>query len=203
MDFKIIWHNCSPSRVDVPFETFVKVGPRPLLKVKFVQTITPTILDGFQNKFAHLFSIMSRCAIWNICSGRPKVKVTQAQHIVPGQPASWQSYAPLLDRKSGTSFFITQTPLLTTLKKEPFENIVVKEENVGNQHFLLLPGCFSVLSRPNFAIWIIFDLSFANVLNLNWSKIFLFGKWFKLYNGTRMWCSCFVLYCKILIGTID
>ena len=28
MDFKIIWHNCSPSRADVPFETLIQVGKR-------------------------------------------------------------------------------------------------------------------------------------------------------------------------------
>ena len=25
MDFKVIWHSCSPCRVEVPFETFVHV----------------------------------------------------------------------------------------------------------------------------------------------------------------------------------
>ena len=37
-DFKIIWHNCSPSRVDVLFEIFVQVGPRSRshFKVKFL-----------------------------------------------------------------------------------------------------------------------------------------------------------------------
>ena len=29
-----------------------------------------------------------------------------------------------------------------TLKKKPFENIVRKRENAGNQHFLLFPQCF-------------------------------------------------------------
>ena len=29
-----------------------------------------------------------------------------------------------------------------TLKKEPYENIVGKEENAGNQHSLLFPQCF-------------------------------------------------------------
>ena len=32
--------------------------------------------------------------------------------------------------------------LLRTLKKKPFVNIVGKEENAGNQHFLLFPQCF-------------------------------------------------------------
>ena len=32
--------------------------------------------------------------------------------------------------------------LLTTLYKKPFEDIVGKGENAGNQHFLLFPQCF-------------------------------------------------------------
>ena len=38
--------------------------------------------------------------------------------------------------------FTTQSRLLMTLKKKPFDNIVGKGENVGNQHFLLFPHCF-------------------------------------------------------------
>ena len=38
--------------------------------------------------------------------------------------------------------FTTQSRLLTTPKQMPFENIVGKGENVGNQHFLLFPQCF-------------------------------------------------------------
>ena len=44
------------------------------------------------------------------------------------------------------SLFITQSPLLTTLGKNPFENIVGQGENAGDQHFLLFPPCF--LSFP-------------------------------------------------------
>ena len=38
--------------------------------------------------------------------------------------------------------FPIETRLLTTLRKKPFENIVGKGENAGNQHFLLFPQCF-------------------------------------------------------------
>ena len=31
---------------------------------------------------------------------------------------------------------------LTTLQKEPFENIMGEGENAANQHFLLFPQCF-------------------------------------------------------------
>ena len=36
---------------------------------------------------------------------------------------------------------------LTTLSEKPFENIVEKGENDGNQHFLLFPQYFSTLSK--------------------------------------------------------
>ena len=38
--------------------------------------------------------------------------------------------------------FTKQTPLLTTLKKRAFENILGKGENASKQHFLLFPQCF-------------------------------------------------------------
>ena len=38
--------------------------------------------------------------------------------------------------------FTTQSQLLTTLYKKPFEIIAGKGENAGNQHFLLFPQCF-------------------------------------------------------------
>ena len=37
---------------------------------------------------------------------------------------------------------MTQSRFLTTHRKKPFENIVGKGENAGNQHFLLFPQCF-------------------------------------------------------------
>ena len=48
-------------------------------------------------------------------------------------------------------FFTTQSRLLTTLKKGPFENIVGKEENAGNQHFLLYSIMFSTPPKANFS----------------------------------------------------
>ena len=41
----------------------------------------------------------------------------------------------------------TQRHLLTPLGYKPFENIVGKEENAGNQHFLLFPQCFLLHHR--------------------------------------------------------
>ena len=64
-----------------------------------------------------------------------------------------------------------------TLKKKPFENVVRKEENAGNQHFLLLPQFFYLIHNKfyHFAIWIIYNLSSANAFNLDWSEILTFG----------------------------
>ena len=36
----------------------------------------------------------------------------------------------------------TLYPTILTLRNEPFENIVGKEENAGIQHFLCFPQCF-------------------------------------------------------------
>ena len=38
--------------------------------------------------------------------------------------------------------FTTQSRPLTTLDKKPFENIMGKEENAGNEHFLFFLQCF-------------------------------------------------------------
>ena len=46
----------------------------------------------------------------------------------------------------------TESGLVTKAKKEPFENIVEKEENAGNQHFLLFPQCFLSYPEQIFAI---------------------------------------------------
>ena len=35
-----------------------------------------------------------------------------------------------------------------TLGKRPFENIMGKGENAGNQHFLLFPHCFLPIPKP-------------------------------------------------------
>ena len=37
--------------------------------------------------------------------------------------------------------------ILTTLKNNPFGNIVGKGENAANQHFLLIPNCFLTCLR--------------------------------------------------------
>ena len=45
MDFKKIWHNFSPSRVDVPFETIVDVGLRSKVKVMWARHVVPHCHD--------------------------------------------------------------------------------------------------------------------------------------------------------------
>ena len=48
-------------------------------------------------------------------------------------------------------FTIQSQVLLRTMKKKTFENIVGKEENAGNQHFLLFPSCFLHYQRQKSA----------------------------------------------------
>ena len=72
----------------------------------------------------------------------------------------------------------TQSGLLMTLRKRPFENIVAKGENAGNQHFLLFPQCFLTIPKriSDFKLHVQCILSSANAFNLNKSKILLCNK---------------------------
>ena len=75
------------------------------------------------------------------------------------------------------NFLSAQFRVLTTLNKKPFENIVEKGENAGNQHFFLFPQCFPVLSKnPEIITGTTFILSSANALKLVESETSLFGK---------------------------
>ena len=47
-----------------------------IFKLTFVQSINSTFMNGFQNNFAHLFSVTSTSVIQKVCFRRPKVKVT-------------------------------------------------------------------------------------------------------------------------------
>ena len=67
------------------------------------------------------------------------------------------------------------------LKKKPFENIVGKEENAGNQHFLLFLQCF--LPFPPFFFLSNISLLPTNVSNLDQSKNLSFGKDLILYKS--------------------
>ena len=59
---------------------------------------------------------------------------------------------------------------------KPFENIVGKGENAGDQHFLLFQQCFLPVQKTNFNFSVRSILSSANAFNLDSSKILLFGK---------------------------
>ena len=50
----------------------------------------------------------------------------------------------MISASESLNFYLspTQSRLLKTLSKKPFENIVEKGENAGNQHFLLFSQCF-------------------------------------------------------------
>ena len=57
-----------------------------------------------------------------------------------------------------------------TLKEKPSENIVGKEENAGNQHFLHFPQYFQSSLKQIFSS-VTFTLSSANAFELDQSKI--------------------------------
>ena len=61
------------------------------------------------------------------------------------------------------------------LKKKALENNMGKGENAGNQHFLLFAKSF-LLQHREIAIFITFNLLFANAFNLVASEILSFGK---------------------------
>ena len=64
-------------------------------------------------------------------------------------------------RQNGLKPFNTQSRLLMTLKKKPFENIMKKGENAGTNIFTFSHNVFYP-SKSNFSISIIFVLSSAN-----------------------------------------
>ena len=57
-----------------------------------------------------------------------------------------------------------------------YEKIVGKGENADNHHFLLFPQLLSSLPKTNFSSLVTLTLSSSNALNLDQSKILLFGK---------------------------
>ena len=87
--------------------------------------------------------------------------------------------------------FTSQSQLLTTLKKKPFENIVGKGENAVNQHFLLFPQCFLPFSKYISFFKPHFLLLSANAFNLKWPKIFLFGKKLDKFHLNLIYSSLF------------
>ena len=71
--------------------------------------------------------------------------------------------------------FTIQSQLLTSPIVKPFENIMGKGENAGDQHFLLFPTIFSTLHKTNFKISVTFILS-SHAFNLDRCEILSFGK---------------------------
>ena len=94
--------------------------------------------------------------------------------------------------------FATQFQLLKTLKKKALENTVGKEENAGNQHFLLFPQCFQLLSQREIVILATFNLSTANAFDLVMSKNLSFGKGLK----SQWWPTRKVFVCKIQVNPV-
>ena len=66
-------------------------------------------------------------------------------------------------------------PTFNDPKVEPFENIVGKGENAGNQHFLLFPQCLYPF-KTKFIFSAELSLLSANAFNLDQSKKLSFGE---------------------------
>ena len=72
-------------------------------------------------------------------------------HSIWKQSVMFGKYLNLKNWKSGSFNSTTQSRLLTTLEKKPFENIVGKGENACNKHFLLFfHNVFYPISNTNY-----------------------------------------------------
>ena len=67
-----------------------------------------------------------------------------------------------------------------TFQARVFENILGKEGNAGNQHFLLFSKMFSTILQDKFHCFVPFILSSAGALNLDLLKVFFFFVWYKV-----------------------
>ena len=75
--------------------------------------------------------------------------------------------------RSGLHFTLYLTiPTFYALKKKPFETIVGKGENAGNQQFLLFPQCFLPFPKQILT----FQSHLVCRFNLDQFKILSFGK---------------------------
>ena len=73
---------------------------------------------------------------------------------------------------------------LTTLEKKPFENIVGKEENAGNQHFLLFPHCFLTFPKQ---ISIFSHIYFCVCKCFQFGQIQNFVGWWRVKHKSYVW----------------
>ena len=71
---------------------------------------------------------------------------------------------------------LPQSQILTTLIQTSFGNSVGKEENSGNQSFIIFPTRFSTLLRFGFINYASSNLSSETALNLDLGKTFWLGK---------------------------
>ena len=83
-----------------------------------------------------------------------------------------------------------------TLKKKDLENTLGKGESADNQHFLLFPQCFLLLSKRDIINLAMFNLSSEDAFNLDQSKILSFGKGPNLYK-TKSYTSLSGSICKL------
>ena len=83
--------------------------------------------------------------------------------------------------EKGLTLYQTKSLVLMSFKKKPFENIVGKGENAGNQHFVLFHNVFYPIKDRDQHLSCI-KVVISNSFNLVRSKILLFGTELTLYH---------------------
>ena len=96
--------------------------------------------------YLHLFIHFISNKVYQKNKEKKKIKQNIPQDLYNGNNRKIMPFDPEFPESkfadNNFKLFTTQSRLLTTLYKKPFENIVGKGENAGNQHFLLFPQCF-------------------------------------------------------------
>ena len=83
------------------------------------------------------------------------------------------AFTPFLKMNLTLYLFTTQSQLLGTLGKKPFENNVGKGQIAGYQHFLLFPKCF---------------LLFPKQISIVWSHLFCRLQMLQVWTGLKLCC---------------
>ena len=79
-------------------------------------------------------------------------------------------------------YLLTHSHIMTPLDVSEKENIVGKEENVGNQHFLLFPECFLLYQRQKLSFMLHLFCRMKNAFNSD--KVKFLSSWSGLSQQT-------------------
>ena len=119
-------------------------------------------------KWSHRFIILQRATL-NIMCSLILVYIISIGNSALYLLSNFSTFTDVV--QDAFQLFTTQSRLLTSLKKKPFENIVEKEES---QHFSAFPTLFSTHPKTNVNFSIAFII--CNTFHSDQSKILSFGK---------------------------